>query len=172
MDLFEIGKHGAIEHDASLVHHDTPQGSTYAPIEVDPALVDALFADVKPGEKEVEASSTGGGRSRRSGRFLMDAEDVARARIRREAECRPIGPVAAEIARGEMAIVLGVWEVEAEGKTGVPVAYIRQWISEERLPEGWKPDHTQTLFDVVRRSKAIRNAADRLRKKAAPNPEK
>ncbi|KAH9483276.1 Putative sterigmatocystin biosynthesis peroxidase stcC [Psilocybe cubensis] len=155
ISLFELGRHGRIEHDASLVHHDTPAGLEYAPIEVDQGLVNALVADVRPGAKEVEA---------RGEEFLMGVEDVARARVRREAECRPIGSVSAEIARGEMALVLGIWEKSTGIKTGVPVEYIRRWISEERLPEGWKPDHVQTLLGVVKLARSLKAATDKLRK--------
>ncbi|PPQ88904.1 hypothetical protein CVT25_009139 [Psilocybe cyanescens] len=162
INLFELGRHGAIEHDASLVHHDTPAGEKFAPIAIDRSLVNALVADVKPGQKEIEAKS-----HRSGGQFLMDTEDVARARARREKECRPIGSVAAEIARGEMAIVLGMWERKTEMKTGVPVKYVRRWISEERLPDGWKPDHVQTLLDVMKRAKGIKTASEKIRKEAA-----
>jgi len=42
-------------------------------------------------------------------RSRNDAEDVARARIRRENESPVLDILHAEIARGEMAIALGVW---------------------------------------------------------------
>jgi len=48
IELYEIGKHGVIEHDGSLVHHDTPKNHIYAPIEIDHSLVDAMVSDVKP----------------------------------------------------------------------------------------------------------------------------
>jgi hypothetical protein len=165
VDLFELGQHGRVEHNASLAHHDTPEGDKYAPIEVDPKLVAALIrSDVKPTEKESEASGDD---------FLLNYEDIARSRVRREEECRPVDSVHQEIARGEMAIILGVWEKTASGKEGakkgIPVAWWRTWISEGRLPEGWTPDHVQTMRDVVARSKAIRAAADKIRADASAN---
>jgi len=158
INLYEIGKHDAIEHNASLVHHDTPTGQIYAPIDIDHSLVDALVSDVKPSSAEIEKSSDP------SAKFLMNYEDVARARIRREEQCKPVDSVHSEIARGEMAIILGVWEVKTKNKTGIPVDYIKRWIGEERLPDGWKPDHKQGLFDVVKRSKTIRLAMDQMKK--------
>jgi len=158
VNLYEIGKHDAIEHNASLVHHDTPKGQTYAPIEIDHSLVDALVSDVKPSSLEIEKSSDP------TAKFLMNYEDVARARIRREKQCRPVDSLHAEVARGEMAIILGVWEVKTENKVGIPVDYLKRWIGEEKLPDGWKPDHTQGLLDVIRRSKVIRLAMDQMRK--------
>ena len=159
ISLHDIGKHNAVEHNASLVHHDIPQGQTYAPIEIDHSLVDALISDVKPSPAEIEKSPDP------TAKFLMNYEDVARARVRREAECNSIDGLHAEIARGEMAIILGVWEVKTKDKVGIPVDYLQRWIGEERLPDGWKPDHTQGLLDVVNRSSQIRNAMDQMRKK-------
>lgn len=152
LSLHEIGKHNAVEHNASLVHHDTPDGETFAPVKIDEKLVEALCADVRPSAKEVEASSESGAR------FLINADDVARARVRREKECGSIDKVHSEIARGEMAIILGVWEVKTETKTGIPMEYFRRWISEERMPENWKPDHHQGLINTIRRSSKIRKA--------------
>jgi hypothetical protein len=154
VNLFEISKHDAVEHDASLVHHDTPEGEKFAPTEIDPKLVEALCADVKPTAKECE---------RKGAPWLMNYEDVARARVRREGECRRLNGVHAEIARGEMAIILGVWETKTETKVGIPMEYFKPWISEERLPDGWKPDHVQGFLDVVKRSKTIKEAAAKLR---------
>ena len=158
INLFDIGKHGAVEHNASLVHHDTPEGQKFAPIEIDKKLVENLCTDVKPGAKECE---------REDATWLMNYEDVARARIRREKECGPIDGVHAEIARGEMAIILGVWETKTRNKTGIPMEYLKRWISEERMPDGWKPDHVQGLLDVVKRSKSLKKAVGQLREDEA-----
>jgi hypothetical protein len=159
--LNDIGKHNAIEHNASLVHNDTPSGHIYAPTEIHPSLVDALISDVKPSLSEIQKSSDP------SAKFLTNHEDVARARIRREAECGQIDGLHAEIARGEMAIILGVWEVKTKDKTGIPVDYFKRWIEEEKLPDGWKPDHSQGLLNVVMRSSQIRSAMAQMRKEQA-----
>ncbi|KAF8808281.1 Cloroperoxidase [Phlegmacium glaucopus] len=168
INLYEIGKHGRVEHDASLVHHDTPEGQDFAPIEIDHSLVDALISDVKPSLPEITAGPDP------TAKFLMNYEDVARARVRREKQCKPLDGAHAEIARGEMAIILGVWEVKTKDKVGIPVDYIKRWIGEERLPDGWKPDHTQGLFNVIKRSIEIRSAMDKMKKDSqeAKEPEK
>lgn len=158
IDLHDIGKHDVIEHNASLVHHDTPEGQAYAPIEIDHSLVDTLISDVKPSEEELKSISDP------TAKFLLDYEDVARARIRREAECNSIDALHSEIARGEMAIILGVWEVKTKDKVGIPVNYFKPWIGEERLPDGWKPDHSQGLLNVIHRSSQIRGAMNKMRK--------
>lgn len=161
VSLFEIGKHGAVEHDASLVHGDTPPGSRFAPIEIHQGLVEQLLQDAKTGNEEGEGPEAGDRRT------LMDATDVGRARVRREKESPVLDGVHAEIARGEMGIILGVWETKAGDNKGVPVEWMREWIGKERLPVGWKPDHVQGLLDVVKRSKAIRLAMDNIRKAEA-----
>lgn len=155
IDLFEIGKHNVIEHNASLVHHDTPEGQEFAPIGIDQGLVDDLMNDVKP-EKE-------GGVNAKSGESLMNAIDVARARIRREKDCKPVDSVHQEIARGEMAIILGVWETSTKDKVGIPAEWMRRWIGHEKLPDDWKPTHKQGLLDTIQRSKAIRTAMEEMR---------
>jgi len=153
ISLYDVNEHARIEHDASLVHHDTPKGQTHAPIDIDPELVDALFNDVQPTQ-----SGLGPGEQ-----FLIDIEDVARARVRREKECRPIGSIPQEIARGEMAIILGVFQRQTPSKTGAPVDYVRRWLAEERLPDGWRPDHTEGILGVAKRAKTIKLAADAIR---------
>lgn len=161
VSLFDIGKHGAIEHDASLVHGDTQPGEKYAPIEVHQSLVEELIQDAKTGNEEGEGPGAG------ERRTLMDASDVARARIRREKSSPKLDGLHAEIARGEMGIILGVWETQAGDNIGVPVEWMREWIGHERFPGAWKATHTQGLLDVVKRSKAIRKSMDEQRQAEA-----
>jgi hypothetical protein len=44
LDLTELARHDALEHDASLVHADAAPGARYAPIPVDPRLLEAFHA--------------------------------------------------------------------------------------------------------------------------------
>ncbi|KAG6868292.1 hypothetical protein C0993_005368, partial [Termitomyces sp. T159_Od127] len=167
VDLYDIGEHGKIEHDASLVHRDTPVGQQYAPIEVEEELVDLLADDAKTGSE-----GEGGERT------LMDARDVARARVRREKQSPRLDAVHAEIARGEMAIVLGVFEKHEGTNVGVPVEWMREWMYHERLPKEWERDgtHVQGLLNVISRAKSIRLAmqslekAERESKKSSSSP--
>ncbi|KAF8638775.1 hypothetical protein AX17_001970 [Amanita inopinata Kibby_2008] len=153
ISLYHVGKHNAIEHNASLVHADNPDGQKYAPTEVVPGLVDALLNDAKSSYEE--GSDAGDS-------VLIDATDIARSRVRREKECSPVDGLHAEIARGEMAIVLGMWETKTKNNSGVPAEWLKQWMQEERLPEEWKPTHVQGLLDVMRRSKLIRKSMELL----------
>jgi hypothetical protein len=158
--LYEIGRHGKIEHDASLVHHDTPEGQDYAPPEIDQTLVEALMGDARPSPKDIEAKNAAEGTDERP---LFSVEDAARARIRRETQCRPVTSKEAKLARGEMSIILGVFSQTSGTKTGAPTEWFRRWFSEERLPEGWKPDHSEGLLDVVGREKSILKQVEKLR---------
>ncbi|KAF9269717.1 Cloroperoxidase [Marasmius fiardii PR-910] len=99
---------------------------------------------------------------------LVSSADVGRMRVRREEEIAPkkMDNFHAEIARGEMAVILGVWE-ETHSETkkmGVPLPYLLTWLGQERLPESWEPKRTQGLLDVIRRAKEIRTAAEAIRK--------
>ncbi|KAG7095335.1 hypothetical protein E1B28_006098 [Marasmius oreades] len=97
---------------------------------------------------------------------LVSAADVGRMRARRQREIAPkkMDSFHAELARGEMAIILGVWE-ETDGTTkkkGMPLPYLLTWLAKERLPEGWEPNHTQGLLDVIRKNKEIRAVAEAI----------
>lgn len=95
--------------------------------------------------------------------LLINAVDVARARVRREKASPPLDSMHAEIARGEMAIILGVWETKSKDKVGVPAEWMRRWIGYEELPEGWRPTHKQGLLDTIKRAKSIRKAMEEMR---------
>ncbi|KAJ7617858.1 Chloroperoxidase [Roridomyces roridus] len=144
LTLADIGLHGGVEHDASVVHRDCPAGQKDAPIEIIPELVDEFTRNVKDA--------------------LVTNEDIVETRIRRERASPPLDPMHAEIARGEMAIILGVWARSADGVEGVPLPWMKLWLGQERLPEGWRPDHTETLRSVVKRATALRTAMNKMKK--------
>jgi len=161
VDLYEIGKHGAVEHNASLVHRDTSAGDKYAPIEVDKEL---LAEFVKDARTEVEVETSGKKLEKLS---LLTIPDVGRARVRRE-KVSPLDAVHAEIARGEVAIILGVWETKAKTKEGMDVTgtrmdWLERWLGEERLPDDWSPTRGVGLFETMKRAKAIKLAAEAVR---------
>jgi len=93
----------------------------------------------------------------------MNAKDVARARVRRENECsEPLDGLHAEIARGEMAIVLGVFGGKHGSQDGVPIRWLKEWLKYERMPRGWKPFYSQGFFQSVKTSGDIRSAMRKL----------
>ncbi|KAL0063185.1 hypothetical protein AAF712_009883 [Marasmius tenuissimus] len=178
IDLELVGRHGRVEHNASLVHEDCPLGWIYPSIMIRQDWVKKLVGDVLPpvqgyedaahDEDEVSEDDWRQFTTRAYLSTLVSEADVGRMRARRERESQ--GSMTAfnrEIARGEMAIILGVWErseVLEDGrvKKGIPLPYLLTWLGEERLPEGWKPDHVQGLWDVNRRKKAIQRTAEAI----------
>jgi Peroxidase, family 2 len=134
--LDDLARHNRIEHDASLGHGDTPRRDEYAPISPDSTLIRQFLNNSKDGHH-------------------MTAEDIARARVLRESQSHALDNLHAEIARGEMAIVLGLFGQTKSGKRGIPVDILRVWMSEERLPDGWKPTHKQGLLQTIHDSRQI-----------------
>jgi Peroxidase, family 2 len=136
LNLANLDKHDAIEHDASLTRHDAIQGDNHS---VQPKLVEALLADA-------------------SGQYLT-VESLAKTRTRREAESRQVGSPALDakhstLAYGESALllqVLGHLGGKGDGSEYlVPKSAARQWLLEERLPDGWKkPPYQITLASTT-----------------------
>lgn len=139
MSLFDLARHNMIEHDASLFHMDAHNEDEYAPTVSNEQLTKVSLEE--------------------GGRYLpgrMTLEDVANIRVKREAESRPLDGVHAEIARGEMAIAIGVLGGVNALNEGLDMDVLRLWVQEERLPEDWKPNHTQGLYKTYRMATVIR----------------
>ncbi|KAH0839373.1 Chloroperoxidase [Lanmaoa asiatica] len=139
MSLADLARHNLIEHDASLFHVDAHNDEEYAPTPVNDSLIKVALER--------------GGRYR-PGRMTL--EDVANIRVKREAESRPLDGVHAEIARGEMAIAIGVLGGENAATEGLDMDVLSLWVRQERLPDGWKPNHIQGLYKTYRMATVIR----------------
>lgn len=103
--LADLARHNKVEHNASLYHPDAGPREEYAPIHGDPELMALMWKDSADG-------------------VVMTPEDVARVRVRREATSNPpIDFVHAELARGEMAIVLNCFNNPSPSlhSAGVPL---------------------------------------------------
>ncbi|KAJ7500037.1 Chloroperoxidase [Mycena latifolia] len=157
ISLFDLGLHNGVEHDASVVHVDCPLGQKDAPVTIQPALVDDFAAHV------VDAASAAAGRALAEEDVVVTGHDIVQTRLRRERLSKPLDAMHAEIARGEMAIILGVWNQKVAGKEGVPLPWMRTWLAAERLPEGWRPDHVETMREVVKRASAMRAEMKKIR---------
>ncbi|KAF8504448.1 Cloroperoxidase [Russula emetica] len=143
--LNDLARHNRIEHNASLVHDDTEPRNEYAPIPPNPELIKQFMEEVKDGQ-------------------FVTVEDVARARVWRESQCPVLNKFQAEVARGEMAIALGLFS-QPETDTherGIPIDMLRMWFSEERLPDGWKPSHEQGLLETMETSTQLRNEMKKI----------
>ncbi len=119
--------------------------------------MDALFEDIRPTPKEVDATK---GEEAAS---LLGLEDIARARVRREREAGPLGMFQARLARGEIALAFGVFATTLGDKMGIPADFLRTWIMDERLPDGWKPTHKTGYYDMVTRGDQIKRLMEKIR---------
>ncbi|ETW83607.1 Chloroperoxidase 1 [Heterobasidion irregulare TC 32-1] len=153
LSLGDLARHGAIEHDASLARRNARATSEYAPCKLDEDALKALLED----------SADGSG---------LTAHDIARARVRRENSLRvPLDHMHAEIARGEMALVLGIFgqhagasAVEASQEDEVPLELLSEWWNTERFPDNWRPTRIQGLLQTVRAAADIRKAMEEKQK--------
>jgi hypothetical protein len=145
--LSDLARHNCVEHDASLVHHNAADEADYAPCHIDDQLVHALCSHAK---------------TPRDGDLALNAEDLARVRVHREKVSPPLDTMHAEIARGEMAIALGLFGGLNGAQDGIPVEWLREWIKDERIPRGWKSTHRQGFLVTIRASGVIRAAMKKL----------
>jgi len=61
-----------------------------------------------------------------------------------------------------MAITLGLFSQPDSDQEGIPIDLMRIWFSEERLPDGWKPTHTQGLLQTIQASRQISNEMKKI----------
>ncbi|MCJ1378386.1 hypothetical protein MMC17_001484 [Xylographa soralifera] len=123
LDLCQLSRHGAVEHDVSLSRRDFNQGDNTTPQK-------DLIADL------IGSSADG---------KVITAMDLARLRRRRlEQQKRDnlelqYGAGQHEVACGESAFILTVFG-SGFGHYEVPVSYVEALFAEERLPvlEGWR----------------------------------
>ncbi|KAF3917345.1 Chloroperoxidase [Orbilia brochopaga] len=124
LNLDQLCRHGAVEHDVSLSRNDHGQGDNTSP---QPFLLEQLFQ-----------SSTDG--------KVMTIADFARLRHKRLEQQKRDNPELqfgvreAILAFGESALILCVWGASLSGGYDkIPVEYLKALFGEERLPfqEGW-----------------------------------
>ncbi|KAJ6257082.1 Chloroperoxidase [Drechslerella dactyloides] len=125
LNLDQLSRHGAVEHDVSLTRNDFAQGDNTSP---QPFLLDQLFAAASDGK-------------------LVTIADFARlrhTRLEQQKRDNPdlkFGVREAILAFGEAALILCVWGASrAGGYDKIPVEYLKALFGQERLPfdEGWQ----------------------------------
>ncbi|KAI0265962.1 Chloroperoxidase [Gloeopeniophorella convolvens] len=148
--LSDLARHGRIEHDQSLAHDDTLPGEKYAPCRPDFHRLRALL----------DSSHNGRG---------LTLRDVARARVLRAQGVPQLDKMHAEIARGEMALVLGIFgtpvgkiDEEYPEEQQVALDMLLPWWEQERFPQGWVPTKRQGLLSTMRMSAVMRREMRRL----------
>ncbi|KAI6035852.1 hypothetical protein EDC04DRAFT_2703205 [Pisolithus marmoratus] len=145
ISLADFARHDLIEHNASLFHRNARKGDEYAPRCPDCSLLKATVHQ---------------GGHYKPGRITL--EDVANIRAKRELHDQ-LDFTHAEIARGEMAIAIGVLGGPNADKEGIDSEVLRTWVKDERLPDGWKPDHTQGLYRTYKMAKVIRDRMNAIK---------
>ncbi|KAI0698537.1 Cloroperoxidase [Cerioporus squamosus] len=140
VDLHELAKHNAVEHDGSLVHADTAPGAVYAPIAVDPVLLRHLL----------ETSTTD----------FLTRRDLCRAQLTRQAASRPLNSTQSFVSKGELDLIHQVFGIRSSERASgaptesdelvVPKAVLQEWLGDEKLPEGWNgPLREVGLLELV-----------------------
>ncbi|KAF7368186.1 putative sterigmatocystin biosynthesis peroxidase stcC [Mycena venus] len=157
INLFDIGLHNAIEHDASVVHLDCPAGQKYAPIEIQQDLVEEFVVHA------MKAASAAAGRRIAEADILVTQQDMVQTRIRREKLSPPLDSFHADLGCGELVAIFGIWSRTVDGKQGVPLSWIRTWFATEKLPDGWSPDHVETLRAVLKGIRAMKAEMKKIR---------
>jgi hypothetical protein len=121
IDLDELDKHGAIEHDASLTRKDFSEGDNHS---LQPDLIDALLNDAQGDSLTVESLAT--------------------SRVRRDQESQRNGAQALtaaseQFAYGEAALLLQAMGANdtTTGRFKAPKSAVKTWLLNERLPDGY-----------------------------------
>lgn len=143
LSLDALAAHNKIEHDASLVHDDTPPGAQFAPTEVDWELLNDLVTRYSAG---------------------MGIHSLAEVRLQREETLRPrnLDPFHEEIGHGEAAMA---WLLMKEdGTDRISTQTLKEWLGHETFPEMYTiPDEEITLETVLNASAQIRKAMNSLK---------
>jgi hypothetical protein len=121
LDLDDLAKHDALEHDASLSRKDYSEGDH---VHLQPDLLALMLAD--------------------SPTDFLTVESLARTRVRRETYSDSIGnsgtslktTTLAYIEAAVILLALGT-EKDANGDPMAPKAAVQRWFAEERLPVGF-----------------------------------
>ena len=133
IDLENLDRHNKIEHDASLTREDVVQGDNHS---MQPQLLQAFLDDAGQNGEPITVDT------------------IAKTRKRREAESGADGspgldPFRTFLAYGESALLLqalGPLSSNDPLNPMVPQDALKQWIGDERLPDGWKKPDLIILF--------------------------
>ncbi|KZV89480.1 Cloroperoxidase [Exidia glandulosa HHB12029] len=132
-DLHDLAKHNLIEHDASLVHDDTPSGEVYAPVDTNQTKVAGVIA----------LSSNG---------RVLSEHDFAVAGVEAEKLSDDLTPEGLDRSDGEAALsltVLGHPTVDGSAYE-LELNTFASIIGQNRLPEGFvKSASPVTLVNVA-----------------------
>jgi len=149
VDLRQLRKHNAIEHDASLSRDDVDlTGNSWS---VDPKLVAKMIA---------EYSSPEG----------LTFKDMARVRVKREKMLANVTKrldwTHNKIALGEACLTIGIWGLgggDDMTKRVVPISRLRSFFLDEKLPDGWqRPLHQLGFLTTLDMGGKLRAEMDKI----------
>lgn len=150
INLDDLSKHEAIEHDASLSRDDANSGDNHS---FQPALFQALLDDA-PGD-------------------FLTTESIAKSRARREKDSLSkgnpkLGIKQSTLAYGEAALLLQTLGKQEEGTNWkIKKGDAKAWFGEEKLPQGYlKPAKSVGLVYTGTLSIAIQRMAGATAKEA------
>ncbi|KAI9566696.1 Chloroperoxidase [Boletus coccyginus] len=138
MSLANLMQHNLIEHDASLFHVDAHNKDEYILSQVNNSLTKEALQCIRCYRPS-----------------CMTLEDAANIHVKREAESWPLDGVHMEIARGEMAIAIGILDGEKAATEGLDMDVLRLWVQQECLLNDWKLNHTQDLYRTYKMTTII-----------------
>ena len=192
VNLYEIARHGVLEHNASLCHADASQGARYAPVIPDPALLaQTVGARWPEGTQFPPLNQSRAWRLLRATLFLTERSkhdiseptlnekdqtsfcDLVWARYLRDKEERPLHPLHGQIAYGEIALASSVFTTNPNDKVEDWKTYGR-WMhiffSESRLPfnEGWEsPKKAVTLINATKITQRVKGVVEHLKEQSS-----
>jgi len=128
VDLAQLALHNKIEHDASLVHDNVHTSQKYAPTSVDTTLLQDMLSESSDGN-------------------VLSLTDLGKIRGKRNKEAlngKPLDSVHGFLANAESALLNLSLGGQETNKDDVPCKWAKEFLGEERLPEGWNTP-TQTI---------------------------
>lgn len=144
LNLDQLFRHGAVEHDVSLSRRDFAQGDNHSPQQ-------DLIADL--------VGSSSNGKDITTGDFVQFRQRRL-AQQKRDNEKLTFGAVENRLACGEVALIQTVFS-SGGARYDMPVPYAKALFEEERLPfvEGWRKrkDSPVGLFEMASQAKVVRN---------------
>ena len=144
LNLDQLSRHGAVEHDVSLSRRDFAQGDNHTPQK-------DLIADLVGSSSNGNEITTDDFVKLRQKRLVQQKQDNENLKF---------GAFENRVACGEIALIQSVFG-SGRGRFDIPVSYVKALFEEERLPirEGWtrRKFWPVGLFEMTSQAKVIRD---------------
>ena len=145
LDLHDLALHNRIEHNASLVHDDAPDGAKWAKWETDETLVDALLSEGVGHNEEANSAPKGNTVNANNGSSTaLKLDNLLSARRRRivamvsnPSIAPTLSTVHKIIIKGETSLITLVFGSTGDVHGTIDRGMLRTWMGGDRLPDGW-----------------------------------